>query len=221
MDTPAGRSDGALAPGRGEMGYWREVHRRALRRIAKDGLGSPGRLIVYFVAQSAGAVVIWLALGRSGMPASGARLVASAAPFLALPLLYLWRLIGAPASLHRDMQARQAQSAARIEALERRIAELEAEPPPPSRDPDGIFQHGVQVGRVILPLADPARSSATFQQIVEAADFDASAEFDYRDWVLSLQGVGGDVRSRIGGTRSRSLSNVVCRIERTRAWRSS
>jgi hypothetical protein len=197
-----------------------------LTRMAKDiGLSTPSRFIAYLIAQAAGAVAIWVILGRAGLPSTEPRLVAAAVPLLALPLIYAWRLMGAPASLHKslheEMKEQQSQYVAQIKALEERIERLKAEPPPPSRDPDGIFQRGMQVGRVILPLADPAAGSATFQQIVEAADFDTSAEFDYRDWVLSLQGVGGDMRSQIGGTRSRSLNRVVCRIERPRAWRVS
>ncbi|WIM09331.1 hypothetical protein [Enhydrobacter sp.] len=207
------------------MGYWRQVHRRALARTAKGVGATPLRFLAFFAAQAAGAAAVWLILGRLGMPATEPRLVASAVPFLALPFLYLWRLVGAPAALHRslheEMKAQQARDAARIAALEAEVARLEAEPLPPSRDPDAIFQQGVQVGRVVLALADPATGSASFQQIVEAADFDASAEFDYRDWVLRLEGVGGDARSQIGGTRQRTLSRVVCRIERRRAWRQS
>ena len=213
------------------MGYWQLVHRQAWKRTVTAVAARPLRLVVFLVAQTVAAAAIWLTLVRFDLPASdftwrniGAdiiRLVVAAIPFLAFPLLYAWRLLRAPAWLHRQMEAQQWEDLARIEVLEAEIARLKAEPPPASRDPDGIFQHGVQVGRVVLALTDPARGSATFQQIVEAADFDTSAEFDYRDWVLRLQGVGGDMRSQIGGTRSRTLSQVVCRIERQRAWRES
>lgn len=213
------------------MGYWQLVHRRAWTRTVTAVAARPLRLVVFVAAQVVAAAAIWLTLARLDMPASdfmwrsigagGIRLAAAAVPFLAVPLLYVWRFLRAPASLHRQMEAQQWEDLARIDALEAEIARLKAEPPPASRDPDGIFQHGVQVGRVVLALTDPARGSASFQQIVEAADFDTSAEFDYRDWVLRLQGVGGDMRSQIGGTRSRTLSQVVCRIERQRAWRAS
>ena len=213
------------------MGYWRLVHRKAWSRTANAIGGRPLRLVVFLLAQVAAAAAVWLALTRFDLPASdftwrnigadGVRSVAAAVPFLAFPLLYVWRFLRAPASLHQQMEAQQYEDMMHIEALEAEVARLKAEPPPASRDPDGIFQHGVQVGRVVLALADPARGSATFQQIVEAADFDTSAEFDYRDWVLRLEGVGGDMRSQIGGTRSRALSQVVCRIERQRAWRES
>jgi hypothetical protein len=153
------------------------------------------------------------------------RIVGSGVPLRAWPHFSLWRLTGAPAALLRELQAasdaRQSADAARVAAREAEIARLEAEPLPPSRDPDAIFQNGVQVGRAILGLADPATGSASFQQIAEAADFDTSAEFEYRDWVLRLEGVGGDARSQIGGTRQRTLSRVVCRIDRRRAWRQS
>ena len=207
------------------MSYWRQVRRRAWKRTANAVGRTPLRVAAWLLAQIAGAAVVWLALGRLGVPPGEVRIVASAVPFLAWPLLYLWRLIGAPAALHRELQAasdaRQSADAARVAALEAEIARLEAEPLPPSRDPDAIFQNGVQVGRAILGLADPATGSASFQQIAEAADFDTSAEFDYRDWVLRLEGVGGDARSQIGGMRQRTLSRVVCRIDRRRAWRQS
>ena len=213
------------------MGYWQLVHRQAWTRTLTAVAARPLRLVVLLVAQAVVAAAIWLTLTRLDLPAGdftwrtiGAdsiRLAAAAVPFLAFPLLYVGRLLRAPASLHRLMEAQQGEDLAHINALEAEIARLKAEPPPASRDPDGIFQRGVQVGRVVLALTDPARGSATFQQIVEAADFDTSAEFDYRDWVLRLQGVGGDMRSQIGGTRSRALSQVVCRIERKRAWRGS
>lgn len=207
------------------MGYWRQVRRQAWNGTASAVGRTPLRVLAWLVAQIAGAAVVWLALGRLGVPPGEVRIVASAVPLLAWPLFYLWRLIGAPAALHRELQAasdaRQSADAARVAALEAEIARLEAEPLPPSRDPDAIFQNGVQVGRAILGLADPATGSASFQQIAEAADFDTSAEFDYRDWVLRLEGVGGDARSQIGGTRQRTLSRVVCRIDRRRAWRQS
>lgn len=206
------------------MGYWGQVYRRAWRKTAKDIAATPLRCLAWLLAQAAGAVAVWFALGHFGLPSDDiGRRVASAVPFLSLPLLYLRRLAGAPASLHhelrKEMADRESADAGRIAALEQEIVRLKAEPPPASRDPDGIFQNGVQIGRVILALVDPATGSASFQQIVEAADFDTSAEFDYRDWVLRLEGVGGDMRSQIGGTRSRSLSRVVCRIERKRVWR--
>lgn len=207
------------------MGYWRQVRRQAWKRTAGAVGRTPLRLAAWLLAQIAGAAVVWLALGRLGVPPGEVRIVASAVPFLAWPLLHLGHLIGAPAALHRELraagEARQAADAARIAALETEIARLRAEPLPPSRDPDAIFQNGVQVGRAILGLADPATGSASFQQIAEAADFDTSAEFDYRDWVLKLEGVGGDARSQIGGMRQRTLSRVVCRIDRRRAWRQS
>jgi hypothetical protein len=207
------------------MGYWRQVGRQAWKRTAGAVGRTPLRVAAWLLAQIAGAAVVWLALGRLGVPPGEVRLVASAVPFLAWPLLHLWHLIGAPAALHRELraagEARQSADAARIAALEAEIARLRAEPLPPSRDPDAIFQNGVQVGRAILGLADPATGSASFQQIAEAADFDTSAEFDYRDWVLKLEGVGGDARSQIGGMRQRTLSRVVCRIDRRRAWRQS
>jgi hypothetical protein len=83
------------------------------------------------------------------------------------------------------------------------------------RDPDGIYQYGRMVGKVIAPRIVLNQSRAFFDQIQNAGDLDRAKAFEYRDHMLrflkaeSFAGmsivVGGPVANNV-------YSGVVCEI---------
>lgn len=59
-------------------------------------------------------------------------------------------------------------------------------PKPPERDPDGIYQHGRMVGKVIAPRVLLNESKVLFEQIQNAGDLDTSKNIEYREHILRL-----------------------------------
>jgi hypothetical protein len=102
---------------------------------------------------------------------------------------------------------------ARIDGLEAKIKD-KPQPPnlPASRDPDGIYQFGVQVGSVLQPNSDESKGIATFGAIVGATKFNAERDFEYRDLVLHIKSFGTETRGSIAGQQSRALNQVTCEI---------
>ena len=101
----------------------------------------------------------------------------------------------------------------RIDGLEAKIKE-KTQPPnsPASRDPDGIYQLGVQVGSVLQPNRDESKGIATFGAIVGATKFNAERDFEYRDLVLHIKSLGTETRGSIAGQQSRAITQVTCEI---------
>jgi hypothetical protein len=110
------------------------------------------------------------------------------------------------------------QKNATIEGLKSQIDNLRSvslpqqKPAPAARDPDGIFQMGVQVGSVLQPHSDESKGVATFGAIIGATKFNAERDFEYRDLVLHIRSLGTETRGSIAGQQSRALNQVTCEI---------
>lgn len=116
---------------------------------------------------------------------------------LFFPILFMCKVVTVPLAIAKEASARA--DAAQAELAER-------------RDPDGIYQHGVQVGTVRLPEIEPSRSTAQFAEIFNAVEFDVAQPFEYRNWVLKLIGFDGLSTTNASGVRGRSLYGVRATI---------
>ncbi|HZP98615.1 MAG TPA: hypothetical protein VFB13_03695 [Reyranella sp.] len=107
------------------MGYWGNVHRRAWLDTAK-AVGLEGeRFWVFLVLQLVVAIAIYAGLGEAGLEkAAPSRVVATAAPFLAFPIVYALKFIKA-------LPALAAADRANIDDLQE---QLNAKPKPPSQE---------------------------------------------------------------------------------------
>ena len=84
------------------------------------------------------------------------------------------------------------------------------------RDPDGIYQNGVEVSRVTGASEDRAASTVTFESI-EGGNFDRAKEFDYRDLTLVVKSQKGAMTSLTGRGVQTQLTGVEATIVKTRA----
>lgn len=113
---------------------------------------------------------------------------------------------------------------ARIQRLEadaasdlRRIVELEKRQQPQSRvaiqrDPDGLYQLGQKVGiardaRIVRP-----EGRIYFSAIVDAANFNDSNDFEYRNYIIKIKSVGTRQQTATAGISNRVLVRVECEI---------
>jgi hypothetical protein len=101
-----------------------------------------------------------------------------------------------------------------LQATIQQLNALKAEviPSARTRDPDGVFQLGQQVGRVDLPEIDESKSIAQFHRITGAANFNTSREFEYRNYVLRIRTIAGETTGDLAGLRTRALVGVECDI---------
>lgn len=105
------------------------------------------------------------------------------------------------------------EAGAKVAALEQRIAAL-VNPP---RDPDGVYQHGIKRGIAQGATLSLATSSATFPSIVADGDFDANAEFEFREWRLRINQVQVSNRTGMSGHSRASFTGVGAAILGRRA----
>jgi hypothetical protein len=86
-------------------------------------------------------------------------------------------------------------------------------PSVPVRDPDGIYQFGVQVGSVQGPQVDESHGTISFGAIVGAVKLNTDRDFEYRDLVLRINGFATETRAGMAGQAvGRALSQVTCEI---------
>jgi hypothetical protein len=87
-------------------------------------------------------------------------------------------------------------------------SQTDAAPPSPTRDPDGIYQLGRQVGTVELPEVDESKSTISFRRIVGAVNFNPNQDFEYRDYILHIRGISAEAGGDFSGQRIRALWDV-------------
>jgi len=81
------------------------------------------------------------------------------------------------------------------------------------RDLDGIYQFGHQVGSVAAAEVSLSTGTVTFGRIFNAAGFDASKDFEYKDLVLHVNKVANETSlSLSGGPSQRALWHVGCDV---------
>lgn len=143
---------------------------------------------------------VGLTYSATGSPSYGG-LAGVAVPAAILAAIFLWKLITVPLAMAREAVAAQETAEAELEQARQQ-----------NRDPDGIYQHGQLVGRVILAEVSPGTSFARFQRIEGAVNFDESKPFDYRNWVLLLTAMNVDGLVYISGVPQRTLHGVSASI---------
>jgi regulator of replication initiation timing len=109
-----------------------------------------------------------------------------------------------------DLRSRLAAAESRVTTSEAAFAQSQR------RDPDAIYQLGVEVGRVTGASEDRAASTITFDSI-EGGNFDRGKEFDYRDLTLMVKSHQGAMTSITGRGVQTQLTGVEATIVRTRA----
>jgi hypothetical protein len=83
----------------------------------------------------------------------------------------------------------------------------------PARNPDGVYQFGMQVGQVRSAQVDESRGLVAFGAIVGAMTLNTDRDFEYRDFVLRLKSYSGEGQVRMRGqATARTLNQVICEI---------
>ena len=102
----------------------------------------------------------------------------------------------------------------RIRDLQQRLVDKPLVVPQPVlvRDPDGIYQLGMQVGSAEMAQSDESQGIITFGRIIGAVKLNLDRNFDYRGFVLHLKTMGAETRASISGQSSRMLVQVTCEI---------
>ncbi|RYY85159.1 MAG: hypothetical protein EOO15_17720 [Chitinophagaceae bacterium] len=86
-------------------------------------------------------------------------------------------------------------------------------PPPPARDPNGIYQLNRHVGTVHGAMRQLANGVVTFQLLDGFADFNQDAVFDYQELKLKVSSVRATATTASMGLRqSLKLSQVTCAV---------
>lgn len=81
------------------------------------------------------------------------------------------------------------------------------------RDLDGVYQSGHQVGSVIGAEVSLSTGKVTFGRIYNAASFAASKDFEYKDLVLHVDQLAGEIMGTMfGGPPQRALLHVACNV---------
>ena len=106
---------------------------------------------------------------------------------------------------------------ARLVVAERSAAELReklaaASQPSQGRDPDGIYQFGMQVGTVQQPRVDEDAGMAWFVAVTGATKLKVERDIEYRDLILHIRTIGLENRPTIVGQGTRALQMVTCDI---------
>jgi hypothetical protein len=92
-----------------------------------------------------------------------------------------------------------------------------AQPPSTARDPDGLYQLGMEVGTAVGATIDTAHSSVTFQGIKSVGKLDPAKDVEYRDFVLQCNGLASEAPvGRIPGLVVSVAGGVQCQIIRQR-----
>ena len=89
------------------------------------------------------------------------------------------------------------------------------QPPAPPRDPDGLYQLGVQVGSVGPTRIDQANSVIDFNGVRSFGKLNANVEVEYRDFVLRCEGLPATPAGFSGSVSSVSTF-AHCQIVRAR-----
>ena len=87
--------------------YWVSVHKRAWRDAGKSvGLESRERVVLLLLIQTLIGLALWFALGNSALQSTiWGRVATAGIPFLLLPAIYLWKLLGTPGRMSAEAEA--------------------------------------------------------------------------------------------------------------------
>ncbi len=174
----------------------------SVKSVAKRAFGEAAEAVRWnkpvsvVLALVGAAVAFGLTFAVTGQIAWSA-VVGVAIPTMFLVVLFVWKMVSVPLAIAREANAR----------AEGALAELAER-----RHPDGIYQHGVQVGTVRLPQLEPSLGAAQFAQIFDAVEFNVAQPFEYRDWVLRLARCRTVSEGMKDGVQSRALNGVEAAI---------
>jgi hypothetical protein len=105
-----------------------------------------------------------------------------------------------------------------VKGLKDSIEKMTKEPAQPlkqtQRDPDGIYQNGNSIGKIIGARITLNESKVYFREIQNAAGFDTSKPFEYRDYILRFIRADSYTGMRIStdGVAMNVYGNVVSEI---------
>lgn len=195
-------------------GYWRQVSQRALSASAKALRIETAEAVLLVVgSQAILALTLWYVSGDAQF---WTRIATASLPFILLIPLYVWKFIEMPPAMAAETDVAHA---AELEALRADKEKLEAEiavlraAPPCTRDPDGIYQHGVWVGYSDdLPDLDPSTGAAFFEMIETEGKLNEREAFEYQNLVLKISDLKGSSDTPMDSKIFRQLHNVTCRI---------
>lgn len=102
----------------------------------------------------------------------------------------------------------------RLKDVQQKLADRPAAAPQviPARDPDGIYQLGMQVGSADMAQTDESHGVVTFGRIIGAVKLNVDRNLEYRDFVLRFKSMGAETRASMSGQSSRMLVQVTCEI---------
>ena len=112
------------------------------------------------------------------------------------------------ADYERKAGASPDEAGAKIAALERQVAKLAESP----REVDGIYQHNRLRGEGKGAIINLASSSVEFAAIVADGDFNADAEFEFREWKLRIGSCDVSNRVTMAGHGRVSFVNVMALV---------
>jgi len=82
-------------------------------------------------------------------------------------------------------------------------------------DPDGLYQNGNMVGKVVAPRITLNESKVYFDQIENAGNLDTKKTFEYRDYILKFLRADSFIGMLVqvpGGVATNVYQRVVCEI---------
>jgi hypothetical protein len=200
-------------------GFWKPVRQRALKQTFElVRLDQTGRIVLWAGLLAAAALTA---------PSFGEGLIRAFAVIGATALVglgvYFVKLVSIPPKVAAEVEEAHAAKIAALraevtttandrDALRAELVELKKPPPRPSRDPDGVYQHGRHVGVVHLPQPNPASGVVVFARI-NGLEFNPDQQFEYRDWILKLQSMDVLTRADTSGQRGETgYHGAVCSI---------
>lgn len=194
--------------------YWGNVGRRALKETAELArLDNPGRAAMTLSVIIVPAGAMNLALGSAD---AWPRAIATIAAILFVAaLIYLWKLLSIPPRIAReaeDERLRQMEKATSDLARSQEALAIATAPKVSARDYDGIYQHGVKVGRGVNPRKAIAGGSVYFDELIGFTDFAEDRNFDFQDLELELGTYSDLLRNRMGGETTTRYVEADCAI---------
>ncbi|BBD37125.1 hypothetical protein Amn_20050 [Aminobacter sp. Y103A] len=82
----------------------------------------------------------------------------------------------------------------------------------PARHPDGVYQHGEQVGVVKKADLRLAEGTATFDAISSEGMFNQDQAFEYREWRLIVLQMASETSATLSGKHFRTIYQARCKI---------
>lgn len=189
----------SLRSGMGKITFLRISALALTETLAEIRVDKPVRVIMSLIVPIFSIVVVF----RETRSISWSGIVGLVALLIIAVVLFAIKLITVPIRLineaHSEHQSYATAASDRIAQLDSQLAQLRTPAPEPQRNPDGVYQHGYDVGSVVGARQLPNTSVYVFDQINDQGKFDGNAEFEYREYVLKTRVFAGQGSNRGGG----------------------